>query len=281
MWGWVKKVGRAVARGARGIVRGISEVFSGASWLIHRFLGIPELIASLAGIRIAKQFRLKVVILPDASGRPLATTEAVEEVVEEAKRVFFRNRMKVQIIPPVDEESIISHFSGSVPDYVRRPECGASGWFERYKGKGRWYARHSAPYSGHGTATVFVVDDVHEGSADKNGCFLGLVDYGYIDSGALRPPQTPVPFVPVVAATGLGADGSAVSLLAAAASTFTPGAKMTLAHELGHACDLLHRTKGGKTPGNLMRPSRDERTHHLTPWQIAVVRSSRRVRYFG
>lgn len=257
MWGWVKKVGRAIGRGVRGFVRGVQDAFSGIAWVIHRILGLGELLASLAGIRITKKFRLKVVILPDATGSPLATTDAVGEVVEEAKRVFFRNRMKVRIIAPSDEKTIVSHFGGSVPDYVRRPECGVPGWFERYKGKGRWYARHSAPYSGRGTATVFVVDDVHEGSTDKNGCFLGLVNYGYIDSGALRPPQTPVP------------------------STFTPGAKMTLAHELGHACDLLHRTKGGKTPpGNLMRPSWEERTHHLTDWQIAVVRSSRRVRYF-
>ncbi len=281
MWGWVKKVGRAVAKGVRGIVRGVSEVFSAVSWFIHRLIGIPELIASLAGIRITKKLRLKVVILPDASGSPLATTAAVEEVVDEAKRVFYRNRMKVRIIPPVDEETIVSHFAGSVPDYVRRPQCGPPGWAERYKGKGRWYARHSAPYSGRGTATVFVVDDVHEGPEDKNGCFLGLVDYGYIDSGALRPPAMPTPVpVPVVTATGSGAGASAVSVLTAAVKAFTPGVKMTLAHELGHACDLLHRTKGGKTPGNLMRPGKDERTHHLTDWQIAWVRSSHRVRYF-
>lgn len=242
---------------------------------MHRFLGLPELLGSLAGIRFTKKFRVKVLILPDASGRPLATTEAVEEVIEEARRVFFRNRMKVRIIAPPGEKMIVSHFSGPVPDYVRRPQCGAPGWFERYKAKGRWYARNSAPYWRRGGATLFVVDDVHEGSTDKNGCFLGLVNYGYIDSGALRPPETPV-----ITATGLGAGGSAGSTLPAATRTFTPGAKMTLAHELGHACDLLHRTEGGKTPGNLMRPSRDERTHHLTDWQIAVVRSSRRVRYF-
>jgi hypothetical protein len=254
-WSSVKAVGGAIVSGARGIVRGVREAFSGLAWVIHRFLGLPELLGSLFGIRFTKKFRLKVVILPGAHGVPLATTDAVEEVVEEAKRVFFRNRMKVRIIAPSDEKTIVSHFGGSVPDYVRRPECGFPGWLERYKGKGRWYARHSLPYSGQGTATVFVVDDVHEGSTDKNGCFLNLVDYGYIDSGALRPP-------------------------AGSTSAFTPGHKMILAHELGHSCDLLHREEGGKTPGNLMRPTPKERTHHLTSWQIAVVRSSRRVRYF-
>jgi hypothetical protein len=252
-WSSVKAVGGAIVSGARGIVRGVQEAFSGIAWVIHRLLGLPELFGSLFGIRITKKFRLKVVILPDAHGVPLATIAAAEEVVEEAKRIFYRNRMKVRIIAPSDEKTIVSHFGGSVPDYVRRPECGAPGWFERYKGKGRWYARQSFPYSGQGTATVFVVDDVHEGSTDKNGCFLGLVDYGYIDSGALQPPAGGWP---------------------------SPGHKMTLAHELGHACDLLHRTEGGKWPGNLMRPSWVERTHHLTNWQIAVVRSSRRVRYF-
>lgn len=210
MWGWIKKVGRAVVRGDRVVVRGVREIVSGASWVIHRVLGIPELIASLAGIRISKKFRLKVLILPDSSGTPLATTEAVEEVVDEAKRVFHRNRMKVRLIPPADEETIVSHFSGSVPDYVRRPECGPAGWAERYKRIGRWYARHSAPYAGQGTATVFVVNDVHEGPDDKYGCFLGLVDYGYIDTSALRPPATPVPIEPVVefAPAGVGAGGT-------------------------------------------------------------------------
>jgi hypothetical protein len=253
MWGWVKKAARTVVSAARGIVRGVQDAFSGIAWVIHRLLGLPELLGSLAGIRITKKFRLKVVILPSAHGGPLATIAAVEEVVEEAKRIFFRNRMKVQIIAPSDEKTIVSHFGGSVPDYVRRPECGVPGWFERYKGKGRWYAKHSFPYSGQGTAIIFVVDDVHEGSADKNGCFMGLVDYGYIDSGALRPPGGSWP---------------------------SPGHKMVLAHELGHACGLLHRTEGSNPPGNLMRPSWVERTHHLTDWQIAWVRSSHRVRYF-
>ena len=278
MWGWVKKVGRAIVRSVGGVVRGLRELFTGIAWLIQRLLGFPELLGSLAGIRITKKFRVKVVILPDVNGRPLATTEAVEEVVEEAKRVFFRNRMKVRIIAPPGQETIVSHFAGTVPGYVRRPQCGVPGWFERYKGKGRWYATNTIPYSRRGSATVFVVNDVHEGAEDKNGCFLGLVDYGYIDSGALRPPGNPVPVIPVV--TGSSADDSAGSMQPAAAKTFTPGAKMTLAHELGHACDLLHRTKGGRTPGNLMRPGQVERTHHLTDWQIAVVRSSRRVRYF-
>ena len=254
-WSSVKAVGGAIVSGARGIVRGVREAFEVVKWAIHRILGLPELLASLAGIRITKKFRLKVVILPlpGAHGAPLATIAAVEEAVEEAKRIFFRNRMKVRIIAPSDEKTIVSHFGGSVPDYVRRPQCGAPGWAERYKGKGRWYAKYSTPYSGQGTATVFVVDDVHEGSTDKNGCFLNLVDYGYIDSGALRPPGGSWP---------------------------SPGHKMILAHELGHACDLFHRTEGGKTPGNLMRPTPVERTHHLTSWQISWVRSSRRVRYF-
>jgi hypothetical protein len=280
MWGFVKSIGRGIKSAVRGVVRGLHEVLGGIGWLGHRLIGIPELLGSLAGIRFTKKFRLKVLILPDLTGTPLATTAAVDEVVDEAKRIFYRNRMKVRIIPLDDEQAIVSHYSGSVPDYVRRPECGVQGWLERYKGKGRWYARQAARYRGDGCAVVFVVDDVHEGDKQKNGCFLNLIDYGYIDSGALRPPN-PVPTNPPrQPLTSPGAGRQPVQTVpAAAADTFPPGTKMTLAHELGHACDLLHRTRGGRTPGNLMRPSKDERTQHLTSWQVAVIRSSRRVRY--
>ena len=49
---------------------------------------------------------------------------------------------------------------------------------------------------------------------------------------------------------------------------------LTLAHEVLHACGLLHRTSH-----NLMRHDSKGRTRALTRWQQAVVRSSGHVTY--
>jgi hypothetical protein len=49
----------------------------------------------------------------------------------------------------------------------------------------------------------------------------------------------------------------------------------TIAHELAHACNLLHR----KDPENLMNPTQKGQST-LTDWQIAILRSSRHVTHF-
>ncbi len=46
-----------------------------------------------------------------------------------------------------------------------------------------------------------------------------------------------------------------------------------LAHELGHACNLLHAAQ----PGNLMNPTCGG--VHLSRWQVGLVRLSRHVSY--
>jgi len=57
--------------------------------------------------------------------------------------------------------------------------------------------------------------------------------------------------------------------------TLAANVPICLAHELGHACNLLHRPDESD---NLMHPICGKT--ELTPWQIALLRASRHVTYF-
>jgi hypothetical protein len=67
-----------------------------------------------------------------------------------------------------------------------------------------------------------------------------------------------------------------------AASADTCGANLTLAHELGHACNLTHGEHwiDHGAAGNLMNDDPAERGRSLTKLQVAILRMSRHVTYF-
>jgi hypothetical protein len=247
MWGWIKRTARSIGRGISGA---LSFLGNGFFYGLHRLFGIPELIVSLLGFKPRKKMRLKVLILRDAKNKPLTSIAAVQAVVDEAK-LAFRREANIRIIPSRGSDEIVEEFGEQNPAYVLTPKCDADGFRQIFTRVGRWFRIESQPHSSRGGATMFVVDNVLE----KGGCFLGpLVDYGYVDGTALEDSNG-------VLATG--------------------GRKLTLAHELGHACDLFHRD----TQRNLMAASGasstgEQRTSHLTRWQRSVVRSSPRVRYW-
>lgn len=57
---------------------------------LNRVLGLPELAASLAGLRPRKKLRLRVVILRDGEGTPVAAEDDVEAVIAETRDVLAR-----------------------------------------------------------------------------------------------------------------------------------------------------------------------------------------------
>ena len=240
MWGFIKDLAGSVWDGLTGT---LSSLWNLVTWVIHRVIGLLELIWSLLGFKPAKKLRVKVIILLDAHGQPVASRADVDAVVTLAKEVF-REQANVRIVSPSGSEGLIaSVHPRPAPDYVMNPKCDAGGYAQSFSRPGRWFRRHSArtpagAILGYGApATIFVVNDV----LDKSGCFLGVTtSYGYIDGGALT--------------------GSEPQLL-------------TFAHELGHACDLLHRER------TLMAPSSDTRSRRLTHGQRAAMRSSPRVTY--
>ena len=246
MWGWVKNTVRSIGHGVSG---GLAFLFRGLGYLIHRIFGIPELVISLIGFKPGKKMRLKVLILRDANNMPVASVAEVQAVVDEATLVF-RREANIRIIAPEGQGAIVEEFREQNPTYVLTPKCDSGGYRQNFTQVGSWFREHSSPYSANGGATMFIVEDVIE----KGGCFIGpLVDYGYIDRDPLED------------AVGVPSTG---------------GSKLTFAHELAHACDLLHRDD----QRNLMAPSPEDsagvqRTSHLTRWQRSVIRSSPRARY--
>ena len=216
---------------------------SALGWLLHRLIGLPDLVGSLVGITPEKRLRLKVVILRDSNNRPLATTSEIQSIVEAATTAL-HEVADVKLEPAIGNDDFVEQLSGPAPAYVLDPKCNWGGFQHNFTEVGRWYRDVSKSYTSRGGVVMFIVQDVQ----GKSGCFTGLVDFGYIDPGAVRDPM------------GRPAEGAR---------------QLTLAHELGHGCDLLHR----KDPTNLMTPGSDERMAKLSRWQRAVLRSSRHVRY--
>jgi len=231
---------RTVGQGASGTVWLLG---SALGWLLHRVIGIPDMVGSLVGLTPQKRLRLKVVILRDSNNRPLATTSQAQAIVEAATTAL-REAANVTIEPAIGSQEIVEQIAEPNPAYVLDPKCDWGGFQHNFTEVGRWYRDISKKYKSRGCVVMFIVQDVQ----GKSGCFTGLVDFGYIDPGAVRDPS------------GRPAEGAR---------------QLTLAHELGHGCDLLHR----KDPTNLMTPGSDERTAHLSRWQRAVLRTSRHVRY--
>ena len=54
----------------------------------------------------------------------------------------------------------------------------------------------------------------------------------------------------------------------------------TLAHELGHACNLWHIVDVNNLMNETATPSTPGQRRSLTGWQIAMLRASRHVTYF-
>jgi hypothetical protein len=181
----------------------------------NRVLGLPDLALTLAGSRRRKKLRLRVVILRDENGKPVATPADVEPAIAEASRVL-ASRLSIEIVSAA--EPLVTTLEARAPQTALDSPCAEGSWRADFGPGGAFFRRHVArstigSLTGSGApVTAFVVRDV----LGKAGCSLGpLVDYVTIDMGALK--------------------GRTLRVLA---------------HELGHACGLPHSDE----PENLMLP---------------------------
>ena len=218
---------------------GVGQLGSLVREVAGRALSAPELVLTAAGSERRKKLRLRVVILRDRDGEPVAPLEDVEKAVAEARRVLER-QANVEIVPAngrlVDvldepaEEAALDHPCSK--QGLWRADLGPAGRYFRAlqaRNPGRRALGFGAP------VTAFVVRDV----IGKCGCSLGpLGDYVTIDAG------------------GLAGDNIRI-----------------LAHELGHSCGLSH----ARDADNLMRPRAPG--ERLTKVQRALLRNSRHVTY--
>lgn len=168
----------------------------------NRIVGIPETAGSLAGSRRPKKLRVRVAILRDEQGRPVATAEDVEPSLAEARRVL-REALGVELVAAADP--LVRTIAEPAPPAALDSPCAEGSYRADFGTGGAFYRRHREPggvTGSGGPITVFVVRDV----LGKAGCSLGpLVDHVTVDMSALTSRRLRV-----------------------------------LAHELGHACGLPH-----------------------------------------
>ncbi len=168
----------------------------------NRIVGIPEIAGSLAGGRRPKKLRIRVVILRDEEGKPVATPEDVEPSLVEARRVL-RGTLAIDLLPAADP--LARTLDVPAPPSALDSPCAEGSWRADFGDGGAFFRRNLEPGTVTGSGgpiTVFVVRDV----LGKAGCSLGpLVDHVTVDRTALQGKRLRV-----------------------------------LAHELGHACGLPH-----------------------------------------
>ena len=199
---------RQVATGA------VAQSFNVLVEGVKRTLSLPDVVGHMAGIQPYKNLRVRVVILRDEAGQPLAEAEEVKPCLDEAQRIF-SERAHVRLLP-----------AGRVVDTVPEPapkaaldvHCNDGAWQEDFAAAGEYFRQHRARMdrrrrAGYGApVTVFVVRNI----SNKGGCSLGpLADYVTLEAGMLNRAR-----------------------------------HRLLAHEVAHACGLWH----SEVKANLMFP---------------------------
>ncbi len=182
--------------------------------MTNRALGLPDLALCAVGMRPYKKLRLRVVILRDETGVPLATSAEVMPSIRETQRVL-AVAARTQVIPA---DPLIVIPPEPAPTAALDVHCDDGAWQEDFDVAGATF-RHWSARTGLGRVlgygmpvTVVIVRDI----SLKGGCSLGpLADYVTLEAKML----------------GRAAD-------------------RIMCHEVAHACGLLH----SKHKPNLMFP---------------------------
>ena len=153
--------------------------------MVKRVLALPDSVGHLAGIQAYKTLRIRVVILRDETGRPLAAVEEVMPSLDEAQRIF-SEQAHVRLLPA-------GEYVFTVPEPTPRAaldvHCDDGAWQEDFGAAGTYFRQHRAPADrgespGYGVpVTVFIVRNI----SNKGGCSLGpLADYVTLEAGMLN-----------------------------------------------------------------------------------------------
>lgn len=224
--------------------------------LVYRVLGLPDMLAWVAGVRPAKKLRLRVIIVHDGTG-PVVARGSVLAEVQELIDIFY-DKANIRVIPdnPLvfrtafhSKERARLAFTYEMtksPKSILKVAAGLGSYLEDLWIQGFWYElimeRHSLwgnlrRLLGYGAPlVVYAVKEYHDTALGNS---LGpLTDYVTVEG-------------PDVAD------------------------KTTIAHEVGHACGLLHK----KSTTNFMHGYASNATG-MTPGQALWVRNSRHVTYF-
>jgi len=179
------------------------EAFNILKEVLNRLIKLPELLLTLIGFRPTKRLRLRVVILRDEKGLPLARNEDVLPAYQEAQRIL--GRMAGVAVEP-DEWRVVTAPHGA-PRAALDVRCTDGAWRDDLGECGAFFRDLMAKTTagtliGYGAPiTVFIVRSM----STHNGCSLGAAtDYVTVEAKTLK------------------------------------STRRLLAHEVGHACGLWH-----------------------------------------
>jgi hypothetical protein len=222
---------------------------------IHFIFGLIEYMFWKLGYRPVKKFRVGFLVLRDQTNQPLTTPEAIFPAVQKAQEIY--QQANVEIIPAFPPPKKLSE-SGEVQEstvWVRTPKVPAASRILEV-----------------GCNLPALLQDLGLAGTLFQYRTLGA----FFDSGFRRLTGYGAPVTVFVVQEIKGFAGCSLGWLS---DYVTVESKhlFTAAHELGHACNLLHR----KDRANLMHPSSGKQeTILLTSWQIALLRASRHVTLF-
>lgn len=213
----------------------VSAVTEVVHWVIN---GIGSIIL----FALTKKMRIHICILPDANNKGLlSSADATASVARASALIKSKFDVKVSAYSP----QMVQMLSEKPPARAYDVEGDGSGyWSTEYGAAGRYFAKYTAGRAGVPITvvhpiTVFVVHTVTSNGADWRGASFGLTaDYVVLTPTGMNDPTT-------------------------------------LAHELGHACDLFHRKK----KANLMHHAYTRGTS-VTGWQKWWFRLSRHVNFW-
>jgi hypothetical protein len=236
--------------------------------IVNFVVGIVDTIAGLLGIRPEKHLYLVVMNQKDENGNPIASDADMLASIALTIQAY-RDDANVRVLPfkefdyttPASKEEqasddyIVNLSSNSTAETLD-VDCGLSDFTANLGFAGSQFQNMMNLSSfwtnwqrliGYG-APIFAFS-VRSFSGSSDGCSMGpLTDYVLVEfTGAATD-----------TVTGQPANSSSI-----------------LPHEMGHACNLWH-----VDPANLMQPD-NPRATNLSWWQIALVRASRHVTYFG
>ena len=214
-----------------------SQLYGVITETVNRTLSLPGAGAYFLGLQATKKLRLQVMILRDEQGVPVIQEAVVAESMRAASQLF----LELCNVKLLWREPAIVTLPNPAPTAALDVHCDAEGWKEDFDIAGRYFRQQMAK-TAVGTLTgyacpitVFIVRKM----AVKAGCSLG-------------------PLANYVTVVGRVMEKSANSRI--------------LAHEVGHACLLLH----SEDEDNLMYPIPGTQ---LEPWQAAMARNSRHITY--
>lgn len=257
------------------IGRVISWLLEAGKAVFNAIISLPDAALTVLGIMPEKKLRLGVIIMKDVHGRWVASESDVLRAVQCTINIY-RQQLNVRVLPiryaqyqmPLDSEEVASRdyiFYDQEPrrEWLLQTCCKACAFGEdvgrvgaafhlgqtvnSFFGNGRRLLGYGAP------VVAFSVRSFTDGAV---GCSLGpLTNYVTV---AFQDSQAAIPAAQLDASIPLGR----VS---------------TLAHEVGHACNLVWHEDG---TGNLMsKLTQGDRHCNLTRFQKALVRASRHVTY--